>query len=413
MRKKVWLVNPFAMPPQYEPRIQTLKRAQYLMQHGFDVTIIGGSFLHNTSINLITNNSKFIRAEYDGIKFLHIKTNNYKGNGVSRVFNLLLFHFRLYMLAKDFDKPDVISQLATVPFGNIIYYVAKRFGAKYIVDVVDLWPESFVEYGLIGKKNPLLKVLYAAEKWLYERADEIVFTMEGGKDYLVEKGWDLGSGGNIDLNQVHYINNGVDLKDFDKNKHLHKIDDADLDNDKFFKVIYVGSIRLANDLKKLVQAAEILKSEENIKFLIYGDGDERAFLEDYCKTKNLNNILFKQKWVDLKYIPYILTKSSLNILNYKTSNIARFGGSQSKSFQYMASGKPICANLNMGYCPITKHNAGLAQKFNDSEEYANAILSFVNMDVEQYRHMCSNSRELAESYDYEKLTLEYKKLLPM
>lgn len=247
MTKKIWLVNPFAMPPQYEPRIQTLKRAQYLSKSGFDVTIIGGSFLHNTTINLITDGRKFIAAEYDGIKFLHIKTNNYKGNGVSRVFSLLLFHIRLCFLAKKFDKPDVISQLAAVPFGNLIYYIAKKFRAKYIVDVVDLWPETIVEYGLIGRNNPLLKIWYAAEKWLYERADQIVFTMEGGKDYLVEKRWDVESGGRIDLNNVHYINNGVDLKDFDENKNLYKIDDSDLENDQYFKVIYVGSIRLANN----------------------------------------------------------------------------------------------------------------------------------------------------------------------
>ena len=221
-RNKIWLVNQYAMPPKYEARIQTLKRAQYLIENGYDVTIISGSFLHNTVINLITDNSKFIKAQYDGIKFIHIKTNSYKGSGLKRFYNLIIFNIRLFMLSKNFDKPDIISQVSTVPFGNIIYYVAKKFGAKYIVDVVDLWPESFVAFGLISKKNPITKILYAAEKWLYERADEIVFTMEGGKDYILEKGWSLSSGGNVDLNKVHYINNGVDLKDFDSNKCLYR-----------------------------------------------------------------------------------------------------------------------------------------------------------------------------------------------
>ena len=91
MKKKIWLINPVAMPPKYEVRIQTLKRAQYLIALGHDVTIIGGSYLHNTSINLITDKSKFIEAEYDGIKFIHIKTNNYSGNGILRFYNLILF----------------------------------------------------------------------------------------------------------------------------------------------------------------------------------------------------------------------------------------------------------------------------------------------------------------------------------
>lgn len=411
MKKKIWLVNPAAMPPKYEVRIQTLKRAQYLTEAGHDVTIISGSYLHNTSINLITDNRKFFEAEYDGIKFIHIKTNNYSGNGIMRFYNLFSFNLRLFFLSKKFAKPDIIAQVASVPFDVFLHYVAKRVKAKNIVDVVDLWPESFVQYGLISKRNPLTKLAYRAEKWLYERADEIVFSMEGGKEYIIEKGWDIDSGGKIDLNKVHYINNGVDLYDFNENKELYKIDDSDLENDSFFKVVYIGSIRLANNIKLLIDAAELLRHHNNIRFLIYGDGDDRSYLEDYCKSIKLDNVIFKQKWIELKYVPYVLSKSSLNILNYKQSKILKYGGSQSKSFQYMASGKPICCNIKMGYCPITKYNIGIAKDFKSASEYSEAILSFAEMDSFEYETICNNSRNAAKYYDYKKLTANFEKLI--
>ena len=108
MRKKIWLINQYAMPPKYEARIQTLKRAQYLIESGYDVTIISGSFLHNSNINLITDNRKFIKAQYGGIKFIHIKTNSYEGNGLKRFYNLILFAIRFFILSKNdllfFDK---------------------------------------------------------------------------------------------------------------------------------------------------------------------------------------------------------------------------------------------------------------------------------------------------------------------
>lgn len=408
MKKKIWLINPVAMPPKYEVRIQTLKRAQYLIASGHDVTIIGGSYLHNTSINLITDNSKFLQAEYDGIKFIHIKTNNYSGNGILRFYNLILFNFRLFFLSKKFAKPDVIAQVASIPFDIVLHYVAKKFKAKHIVDVVDLWPESFVQYGLISKNNPLTKLAYLAEKWLYERADEIVFSMEGGRDYIIEKGWDIDSGGKINLNKVHYINNGVDLSDFDLNKKLYKLEDSDLEDDSLFKVIYLGSIRLANNIKLLIDAAELLKDKKNIRFLIYGDGDDRDYLEEYCNNKQLNHVIFKQKWIELKFVPYVLSKSSLNILNYMPSNILKYGGSQSKSFQYMASGKPICSNIKMGYCPITKYNLGIAENFKTSIEYANSILTIANLDNVEYQKICINSRNAAQNYDYKKLTAMFE-----
>tara|TARA_B110000003_G_scaffold272232_1_gene307726 strand:+ start:2050 stop:3285 length:1236 start_codon:yes stop_codon:yes gene_type:complete len=410
MRKKVWLINQFAMPPQYEPRIQTLKRAQYLIEAGHDVTIISGSFLHNTSKNLIKDNQKYITKYYNGLRFIHIRTNSYKGNSVGRVYNFIIFPIRLFILSKKFDKPDVISHVATVPFGNIIYYVAKKFKAKFIVDIVDLWPESFVAFGLINKKNLLLKIAYKAEKWLYEKADEVVFSMEGGRDYIIEKGWDVASGGKIDLEKVHYINNGVDLGDFDRNKKKFTIKDTDLECGDFFNVIYLGSIGLANNLRQLIDAAEILKNNRKIKFLIFGDGEDRKTLKNYCEINGLGNVKFKHKWVELKYIPYILSQSSLNILNYMPTSISRFGGSQSKLFQYLASGKPICANQKFGYCPITKYSVGIADYFKSAQEYADAILSFAEMDEVRYVETCQNSRSLAKKYDYERLTQKFEKL---
>ena len=406
--KTIWLINHAAMPPQYEVRIQTLKRAQYLREYGFKVLIISGSYLHNTNINLIKDQSPYEFVDYDGgHSFIHIRTNNYKGNGVQRIFNLILFYFRLYWHAFKFERPDFISHIAAVPFSNITYFIAKKFNAKFIVDVVDLWPESFLAYGLVFKKSVFLKLAYKAEYWLYKKADVLIFSMEGGKDYITEKGWSLEQGAKIDMKKVAYINNGVDLADFDYNRQHFTLADEDLENEQLFRVVYVGSIRLANNLKQLIDAAALLQDISNMRFLIYGDGEDRTYLEQFCEKNNLENVVFKQRWLELKYIPYILSKSSLNILNYKNSEILRFGGSQSKSFQYMASGKPICANVKMSYCPISKFHLGIAQEFASPAAYAEAIRSIHALDNEHYVHMCNAARETAKLYDYKLLTKKF------
>ena len=71
-----------------------------------------------------------------------------------------------------------------------------------------------------------------------------------------------------------------------------------------------------------------------------------------CKKETISNVIFKEKWVNPKYIPYILSKSNLNILNYIPNYIWKYGAIQNKLFQYLASGKPILSNLKMGYCLI-------------------------------------------------------------
>ena len=49
--------------------------------------------------------------------------------------------------------------------------------AKLVLDVVDLWPESFVTLGLISRNNPLLWIAYLAERWIYKKADIIISSL--------------------------------------------------------------------------------------------------------------------------------------------------------------------------------------------------------------------------------------------
>jgi len=392
------------MPPEYESRHRTIKFAQYLHSLGYHVLIFSSSILHNMGIDLINDKKSYVQQRYDDLEFVHMKTRKYMKRGFSRMYSLIEFHIKLCRFKDRFPKPDIVISGGANPFGNIFYFCAKKLGAQYIVEVLDLWPESFVSFGLISKRNPLLRVAYRTEKWLYTKADKLVFSMEGGIDYIKNKKWDLENGGSVDLKKVFYINNGVDLADFDLYAETFKLKDPDLDNDDLFRVIYIGSIRLMNDIKRLIDAAARLKDHSRIRFLIYGDGDERELLENYCKINNIHNVIFKQKWIDPKYVPYVLSKSSLNILNYMQNDIWKYGGSQSKLFQYLASGKPICSNLKMGYCLINKYDLGIARRFNSDKEYADAILFLAELAENNYQNMCKRARKVSSQFDYKRLT---------
>ena len=339
----------------------------------------------------------FIKNNYGGINFIHLKNINYYSNNLLRIYSLIQFYFNLFKLLKYIEKPNIISLYSTIPFSNVVYKLAKQTKAKLILEVVDLWPEVFVSLGLISKSNPLLHLAYNAEKWIYKKSDNIVFSMEGGVDYIKEKKWDLNSGGKIDLNKIYHINNGVDLNDFNSFKKKFKINDTDLLEKKSFKIIYLGSIRLANGVNLILDVAKKLEKYYKIKFLIYGDGPEREKLSNRIKKEKINNVLLKEKWVDIKYVPFILSQSSLNLLNYKSNSIFRFGGSQSKLFQYMASGKPICSNVEMSYCLINRYNLGIAAKFNSVKEYSKAILKIYNLSESHYNQICQNNLNTAKN----------------
>ena len=213
------------------------------------------------------------------------------------------------------------------------------------------------------------------------------------------------------MSKIHYINNGVDIDDFDTYKTNYSLGDPDLEDENTKKVIYLGSIRLANHLKSLIDAAELMKEEPTVKFIIYGNGDDRDYLEKYCISNNLSNVLFKEKWIAPKYVPYVLSHATVNILNYMPGSFGKYGGSQSKLFQYMASGRPICSNIDMMYCQINKYHIGVAREFRNAEEYVAAIKSILDLPENEYKEMCARARKAAYEFDYKKLTQKMCELL--
>lgn len=405
MKKRIWIVGHYTMPPEYESRIKTLMWAKYLMKAGYEVTIISASTLHNTNINLIKDNNPFIRKKYDDYQFIHIKCDSYSGSGIKRVRNLMQFTNRFKKYAYDFGElPDVIlaADIHCVDYKPVAQF-AKKNKIKFIVDIRDLWPESIIEYLNYSKNNPIIKYLYNEERKMYCLADNVIFSMEGGKQYIKDKGWNKDSGGPVDLNKVHYINNGIILQDFEYNKEHYQLDDEDLKSSKF-KAVYIGSIRKVNNIGMLVDVAMSLKDKKNynVQILVYGDGNEREALEQHCLEKDLNNICFKGR-VDKEYIPYILSQCDLNIMHGASMNLGRYGLSLNKSFDYLASGKPILSDIKCNYDYIINNNAGILVNCND-QDIADGIIKVSTMDRTKYVQMCKNAKETAKKYDFSVLT---------
>lgn len=408
--KVIWLVNKHVAPSNlYATHIRTLKLAQKFQKYGYKVFIFNSSFIHNSNVQLIDDNSIFVKkyySEYD-VTFVHIKSINYTGNGLKRIYSFWQFANNLYKCKNKFPKPNIVIHTSSIPFDRKIAKCANKLGAKYIVEVVDLWPESFVAFGLINKRNPLLKIMYSIERKLYENADDIVFSMEGGKQYIIDKGWDISNSGKIDISKVHYINNGLDINEFNKNKSKFVLKDKDLENPNTIKIIYLGSIRLVNNLKTLIDSARLLEDRKNVMFFIYGDGNERSALEEYVAKNSIHNVIFKQKWIDPKYVPYVLSKAYINMLNYMPTSIQKYGGSQNKLFLSLASGKPICSNAGTSYSIIKDEGLGIDEIFTDNKMYANAIASLIDLPPSKYKNICSKCISISKLYDFEVLAKKY------
>jgi len=398
------------VPPKYYPLARTTNFAKYLIRKGYSVTIFAASSVHSSNINLITDHSKKRTEIIDGIPYVYVKTDTYIGNGRARVINMFQFARRLPAVCQDFPKPDVILASSATPMACMAgIKLAKIYKCKCIAEISDLWPESFVSYGLISRSNPLLKLLYAYEKKMYEKADKIIFTMAGGKDYIIEKGWDFEHGGPIKLNKIYHINNGVDLEVFDHNKKAYIANDEDIEDENTFKVVYVGAINIANKVEKIFEVAQLLKNQ-NIKFLIWGRGNQLEVLRKRATDMFLHNVIFKG-YVEKHYIPYIVSKAQLNILFGDHLPIYRFGVSPNKLFDYFASGKPTLLTFKTGYSLIEKYKCGTVIDGFDAKQIADAILYYKNINKNVYDKYCENARKAAEDFDFKRLTFMLNEII--
>lgn len=405
---RFWIFNHYATTPLTGPLLRHYYFAEYLKERNIETTVFAANELHQTGGCVDTHGKPYLRTEEEGVPFVFVKTSKYEGNGISRVENMVSFFLGLLKIskgyAKQYGKPDVIMGSSAHPLTSIAgILVARRFRVPAIVEVRDLWPEAIFSFGKVKMNSLVGRLLSAGEKWMYVHADAIVFTKEGDVDHIKEMGWDKDHGGKIDLAKCHYINNGVNLKDYYASIEKDILKDPDLEDDSF-KVVYTGTVRPVNNVGNLLDTAKLLKDKKDIKFLIFGGGSELEKLEKRVQDEHINNVIFKG-FVEKKYIPYILSRSSVNVLNYSQANYNwSRGNSSNKLFEYMASGKPIISTVKMGYCILDKYQCGLSLDECTPKALAEQILKIHDMPEEAYAQMAENAKNGAKDFDFPVLT---------
>jgi glycosyltransferase involved in cell wall biosynthesis len=404
-KKKVWIFNHYATDAFFNKGGRHYWFAENLIKNDYDTTVFCADTRHNTDDIVAIPEGSYVTETSEGIPFTFVKTTTYSGNGIDRIKNMYAFYRNLFSVSKEYakknGKPDVILASSVHPLTLVAgIKIAKKFGIPCICEVRDLWPESIVAYGILKRTHPLAKLMYKGEKWIYKRADAIIMSWEGGKDYIINQGWDK----HLDVSKVYHISNGVIIDTFDQNSKDYPALDADLNNAAYKNVVYTGSIRQVNNLGMLLDAAKIIREKgvEDIRFLIYGSGNELDMLTERCEREGIDNVVFKGR-VEKKEIPGILEKAYINILHNSSTSLDRYGQSQNKLFEYLAAGKCIVQTYSTGYSVIENYHCGIMVSNQTPEEIADAVITACSHDAET-QEMGKNARQAAYEFDFQKLT---------
>jgi glycosyltransferase involved in cell wall biosynthesis len=388
--KSLWIFCHYAQQPPFNTMLRYHNWGKHLKNKGYMVTIVAASTVHNTEIDVIEKCNGSIEQNIDGVRYLYVSTPKYSGNGFKRIRNMISYSLGLSKFKKYDFQPDI-----TLFCGAYLYPFIRRGYKKLpmICDIVDLWPLSIIEYTSISKYNPFIKMLFTIEKIAYMGSSAIIFSMEGGIDYIKESKYS----NKIHYDHVFHLNMGSDLVVFDEIK--SSIDEENFNSENFL-ITYCGSMRQANHVIKICEAAKILKEKGFNQIIIrfYGNGPEEESAKIYCQENQLNNVRFFGRF-QKEDLSTILSNSDVNIMTYMTSKVMKYGGSQSKLFDYLSSGKPIINSGDWGYNLVSRYNCGVVISEQTSENIAFAIQRLYQLSEDELKVMGGNARHVAEMYD--------------
>lgn len=404
----IWIFNQYAITPDLPGGTRHYDLGRELVKRGHQVVIFATSFHHYLHRETrLQPGERWKVEDVDGLKFVWLRTPSYQRNDWRRVRNMVVFALRAWWMGRRLPglvpgvgKPDVVigsSPHLLTPL--VAYWVARRFRVPFVMEVRDLWPQTFVDMGGLTERHPVIKVLQFLEQFLYKRAQEIITLLPLAHRYIEELG--------ISSEKIHWIPNGVDLSRFSG------LQPASSDLRGSFNVMYMGAHGRANALDVLLQAAKIVQDRGNnvIRFVLVGDGPEKPRLMALAKELGLRNVEFREP-VPKREVPKVLQEADALLFNLEEVEVFRYGISPNKLFDFMAAGKPVLSAVKALANPVEEARCGLTVPPRDPKALAEAAMKLFEMPPEEREAMGRRGREYVERrHDIRKLAAELENIL--
>ncbi len=402
-KKTILLINHYAGGANIGMEFRPYYLAKEWIKLGYDVHIIAADFSHLRHINPVIEND-FDEEIVDGIHYHWVKTNKYNGNGIKRALTMFSFVGKLIFNAKKIVKkinPNVVITSSTYPLDTYAgQRLAKLAHAKLIHEVHDMWPSTLYEIGGMSKYNPFVILLQIAENSAYRNCDTLVSILSNAKDYMVKHG----------LKPEKFVNiqNGVSLEEWNDSLPLPSDIKDELISIKKNKFIvgYFGGHALSNALDVLLDVATDI-GDDNIAFVLFGDGVEKVSLIEKAKKRNLKNVHFFNS-INKKAIPNLLKYFDCSFMGGHDSPLYRFGISLNKMFDSMMAGVPIVFSFTAKKTVVEEYNVGYTVDSEDVHGIIDSINKIKSMDDKEKSILKNRAKEVVlNNFTYEKLAKKF------
>ena len=295
---------------------------------------------------------------------------NYLSLTLSQTFNSLML-----AMSTRYDR-IIVYETSPVMVGIPAVCIKKLRHTPILFWVQDLWPESLTAAG--GINNGFVIGLFERlTRWIYRNSTLILISSESFRESIIQKG-------DFAKKIVYFPQWAEDTSAEGCHGKMPEMPAG-------FKVMFAGNIGEAQDFEHIMEAARILKNED-IHFVILGDGRKRVWVQEFIKKHGLEGTVHLLGRYPAAMMPCFFEKADTMLVSLKDELIFNLT-LPAKMQAYMFAGKPIVAMMNgEGPRVITEAGGGISVPAGDSEGLAKAILGMKKTDGQKLALMGERNR---------------------
>lgn len=348
--------------------------------------------------------NRFARETIDGVDVRRVPMYVTANEGVlKRTLSYLSYMMSVIWYARRSPTPDVVAATSPQFFAAVAgWWIARRQGVPFVLEIRDLWPESVVAVGAM-ERNAVIRFFERIERFLYEEADRIVVVTDAFERAITAKG--------IPAGKIHVLKNGVDLTRWNEPLEDGRLARMQREHDLEGKFVagYIGTIGMAHRADVLLEAARRC-DDPDVVFMVVGAGAQRDALEARQAALQLPNFRLVDK-VPKETVPYLLALTDASVVHLRDSALFETV-IPSKMFEAMATRTPIVLGVRGEAKAIVEEaGAGLAIPPEDPDALVAAVRR-LKSDPKLHARMAQNACEYVHAhFDRRDLARAYAALL--
>lgn len=397
----IWWVNQYAVVPSGSGGTRHYDMARELRRHGFDARIVASDLSVHSRAYDVRRGPGDVRAfvrEVDGVPFHWLPAGSYEANDWRRAASMLVFSAAvlMHLLSRRMGGRDVVIGSSPHLFAALAAWVAARMkGRPFVLEVRDLWPESYTAVSGSGS-GTVVRLMRLVADFLYRRSDAIVVLARGSQP-VIEKG-------GVPAERITWIPNGVDTASFPERQPRRATAPV--------RFVYTGAHGPANGLDVAIRAAADVRKRgrDDIELVLVGDGPVKAELVELARALDAP-VQFTDP-VPKSDIPKVLGDADAGLMVLADVELFQYGVSPNKLFDYLAAGLPVLTNVP-GFVTdvVNESGAGLFVAPGDPQALADGMEAMADRRLSEEKPWPSGRSYIEERFDRRILAGQLEDLL--